>query len=83
MLRMGKLTDYGIVLMSYLAENTDSQHNAQMLAEAVRVPLPTVRKVMKLLSQDGLLNSERGSHGGYQLAKAAHEISIAEVITAI
>ena len=83
MLRMGKLTDYGIVLMSYLAENTDSQHNAQMLAEAVRVPLPTVRKVMKLLSHGGLLNSERGAHGGYTLAKAACEISIAEVIAAI
>jgi len=83
MLRMGKLTDYGIVLMSYLAENTESQHNAQVLAEAVRVPLPTVRKVMKLLSQNGLLNSERGAHGGYHLAKAADEISIAEVITSI
>jgi FeS assembly SUF system regulator len=83
MLRMGKLTDYGIVLMSYLAENTNSHHNAHTLADSVRMPLPTVRKVLKALSQHGLLNSERGAHGGYSLAKAAKSISIAEVITAI
>jgi FeS assembly SUF system regulator len=83
MLRMGKLTDYGIVLMSYLAENTRVHHNAHSLADAVRVPLPTVRKVLKALTQNGLLNSERGAHGGYSLAKLAETISIAEVITAI
>lgn len=83
MLRMGKLTDYGIVLMSYLAENARSHHNAHTLADAVRMPLPTVRKVLKALSQYGLLNSERGAHGGYSLAKTAKAISIAEVITAI
>jgi FeS assembly SUF system regulator len=83
MLRMGKLTDYGIVLMSYLSGNTNVHHNAQTLAAAVRVPLPTVRKVLKALSQSGLLNSERGAHGGYSLAKAAKAISIAEVISAI
>ncbi len=38
MLRMGKLTDYGIVLMSYLAEKTLEHHNAQTLSEAVHVP---------------------------------------------
>jgi len=83
MLRMGKLTDYGIVLMSYLAENTATHHNAHTLSEAVRVPLPTVRKVLKALSQYGLLDSERGAHGGYSLNKAPRDISIAEVITAI
>ncbi len=83
MLRMGKLTDYGIVLMSHLAENTAAQYSAQALAEAVMVPLPTVRKVLKALCQSGLLSSERGAHGGYSLSRAAETISIAEVITAI
>lgn len=83
MLRMGKLTDYGIVLMSYLAEKTLEHHNAQTLSEAVHVPLPTVRKVLKALSQAELLKSERGAHGGYRLSRPAKEISIAQVITAL
>jgi FeS assembly SUF system regulator len=83
MLRMGKLTDYGIVLMSYLATNRQEQHSAHAIADAVRVPLPTVRKVLKALSHGGLLLSERGVTGGYSLSREPDKISVAEIITAI
>ena len=83
MLRMGKLTDYGIVLMSYLAANRELQHSAHAIAEAVKVPLPTVRKVLKSLSHGGLLRSERGAMGGYSLVRSPDKISVAEIITAI
>ncbi len=83
MLRMGKLTDYGIVLMSYLAQKTELQHSAHTLADAVRVPQPTVKKVLKSLSSAGLLKSERGVTGGYSLSRQANEISVAQIITAI
>lgn len=83
MLRMGKLTDYGIVLMSYLAANRDLQFSAHALADAVKVPLPTVRKVLKFLSQGGLLKSERGVSGGYSLGRLPEQISVAEIVTAM
>jgi len=83
MLRMGKLTDYGIVLMSYLASKTYQQHSAHNLSDAVQMPFPTVRKVLKSLSQAGLLKSERGAQGGYNLTRNPKSISIAEIITAI
>jgi FeS assembly SUF system regulator len=80
---MGKLTDYGIVLMSRLAADDEVRHSAQTLAEAVHMPLPTVRKVLKLLSHAGLLDSERGAAGGYSLSRSPEDISVAEIITAI
>lgn len=83
MLRMGKLTDYGIVLMSYLASRTYQQHSAHTLSDAVSMPLPTVRKVLKSLSSSGLLISERGAQGGYNLSRSPKKISIAEIIAAI
>lgn len=83
MLRMGKLTDYGIVLMSYLASKTYQQHSAHSLSDAVQMPLPTVRKVLKSLSQADLLKSERGAQGGYKLTRSPKNISVAEIITAI
>lgn len=83
MIRMGKLTDYGIVLMSFIAAHRQAQHSAHHLADAVQVPLPTVRKVLKALSAGGLLNSERGAQGGYSLSRSAQTISMAEIITAI
>lgn len=83
MLRMSKLTDYGIVLMSYLASKTYQQHSAHTLSDAVNVPLPTVRKVLKALSHADLLKSERGAHGGYNLTRSPKNISVAEIITAM
>ncbi len=83
MLRMGKLTDYGIVLMSYLATKNELKHSAHSLSDAVQMPLPTVRKVLKALSQGGLLTSERGAHGGYSLHRSPTQISVADIITAI
>lgn len=83
MLRMGKLTDYGIVLMSQLATKSTSQFSAHALADTVKMPLPTVRKVLKALTRSGLLTSERGATGGYSLSRLPEQISVAEIITAI
>ena len=83
MLRMSKLADYGIVLMSYLASKTYQQHSAHTLSDAVNMPLPTVRKVLKALSHSGLLYSERGAQGGYNLSRNPKQISIADIIGAI
>ncbi len=83
MLRMGKMTDYAIVLMSFLATKNELKHSAHSLSDAVQMPLPTVRKVLKALSQAGLLFSERGVQGGYSLARKANAISVAEIITAL
>ncbi len=50
MIRLGKLTDYGLVLMTYIARNHDrSLHTARVLSVESRLPLPTVSKLLKEL----------------------------------
>ncbi len=84
MIRLAKLTDYGLVLMTTMARNgRASVHNARDLAMLTRLPLPTVTKVLKQLLQSGLLASQRGINGGYSLAKDPTDISLAEVVAAI
>jgi FeS assembly SUF system regulator len=53
------------------------------VANGTGVALPTVSKLLKALARAGLVTSTRGAHGGYQLARAAREISAADVIDAI
>lgn len=84
MIRLGKLTDYGLVLMSQIARRPQSQlHTARDLAARCRLPLPTVSKLLKLLLQAGLLASHRGIKGGYSLAREARLISVADIISAL
>lgn len=81
MFRITRQTDYGIVLLSrFAAEPPGTAHNARDLARDFRLPLPMVGKILKLLSKNGLLNSTRGSKGGYSLAKAPEQITVLEVI---
>src|SRR5579864_3281728 len=84
MIRLGKLTDYGLVLMTYVARHHDqSLHTARDLALESRLPLPTVSRLLKQLLHGGLLVSHRGMRGGYSLAKDANSISVAEIVTVL
>jgi FeS assembly SUF system regulator len=81
MLRINRLTDYSFVLLAHLVENEAVEnHNARDLSVELDIPLPTVSKVLKILTQGELLESYQGSHGGYRLARGADKISAAEII---
>ena len=83
MIRITKLSDYAIVLLTYFARNAEQVHAARDLAARAHLPLSTVCKVLKSLSRGELLVSHRGVNGGYRLARRPEEISIAEIIAAI
>jgi FeS assembly SUF system regulator len=84
MFRMTKLTDYGIVLLTHFAAHDDRvAHTARELAQETRLPLPTVGKLLKQLSRGGLLASQRGTKGGYILARPPREISVSAIIATL
>jgi FeS assembly SUF system regulator len=84
MLRMSKLTDYGLVLLTHLAQTSGpTVRTAPELATCTRVPLPTVSKILKALSRAGLVTSHRGRRGGYSLASSPADISVGAVIEAL
>jgi FeS assembly SUF system regulator len=84
MMRINKLTDYGIVVMTKIATmKSDKVHTAKEIAHRTKIPLPTVTRLLKTLSNEGLLISQRGSQGGYALCKSASKISVASIIESI
>jgi FeS assembly SUF system regulator len=83
MLRISKLTDYATVILACLASQPGRLWTASEVAERTRVGLPTVSKLLKKLQRTGLVVSTRGSHGGYQLARAAAEITAAHILDAL
>ena len=84
MLRVTKETDYGILVLTSLAERrVGSVHAARETAERVGLPLPMVSKILRSLARQGLLTSHRGASGGYSLVRPPDQISVAEVVRAI
>ncbi|UFP93462.1 SUF system Fe-S cluster assembly regulator [Gloeobacter morelensis] len=83
MIRITRQSDYGIVLVSHMAAHPERSFGAPELAAQVNLPLPIVRKILKLLAREGLLVSQRGVKGGYCLALPPEVISVADVVTAL
>ena len=83
MIRLSRMADYGVVIMTFLAGRRCEIHTAQRVAEATGLPQAAVGKLLKAFARAGLLESQRGSHGGYRLDRRAEDISIAEVVEAV
>lgn len=82
MLRISKLADYSTVIMVFLAQG-QALASVTDIANATLISKPTVSKLVKRLVQANLLISERGAKGGYRLARATDNISVADIVYAI
>lgn len=83
MIRITKQADYGIVLLTRLAQDPKQLFNATELAQETQLPAPTVSKILKILARAGLLDSHRGVKGGYSLARSADEVTVVDIISAL
>jgi FeS assembly SUF system regulator len=80
MLRISRLTDYGTMILVYLAGQGERVCAASDVAAGTHVALPTVQKILKLLTRSGLIVSARGAEGGYTLGRPAQAISAADIL---
>lgn len=81
MLRIGRMTDYGIVLLSlFVKRGGVVALTARDLSAEASLPLPTVSKILKTLCRAGVLVSHRGVNGGYQLAQAPEMFPVSRII---
>jgi FeS assembly SUF system regulator len=83
-MRLTHLADYAVVIMTAAARApAGARLSASVLAEQTGVPLPTAQKLMGKLGAAGLLSSVRGAGGGFVLARAPAEISLADMVEAV
>jgi len=83
-MRLTHLADYAVVLMTAAARrDAGARLSATELAGETGVPLPTAQKLMGLLATAGLLSSARGAGGGFALARAVGDISLADIVEAV
>lgn len=81
MVRITKLTDYGMVITAYMAEYPNRLFQAKEIAVNTQINPPTVSKILKKLVKHKILVSERGTHGGYFLAIPPEDITIADLVS--
>jgi Rrf2 family cysteine metabolism transcriptional repressor len=77
--------EYGVRLMVELGrDGPDSTPiSLSSVAEAERLPLSYLEHLVAKLRKAGLVDSTRGAHGGYRLARPAEEITMDSVVEAL
>jgi Rrf2 family protein len=78
--RVSAKVDYALRALAELAAAPPGLTTAEQLASAQRIPPKFLENILSQLRSAGLVASQRGAVGGYQLARPAEEISVAEVI---
>ena len=83
-MRLSSLADYAVVMMTAAARSPCAARlNATRLAGETGVPLPTAQKLVSRLAAAGLIESARGTGGGFSLARDADAITLADIIEAV
>lgn len=83
MIKLGRLTDYAVTLLTQMVGKDAGLWVASDLAGKTGLPLPTVSKVLKQLAKSNIVETKRGATGGYKLGKPAAAISIAAIVEAM
>ena len=76
--------EYGIRVMAHLANHDgDRPISLGSIADAEGLPLAYLEHLVQRLRKAELVESRRGAHGGYTLARPAADITMAEVVAAL
>jgi Rrf2 family protein len=78
--RVSAKVDYALRAMAELAAAPPGLTTAEQLASTQHIPPKFLESILSQLRSGGLVASHRGAEGGYELARPADEISVAEII---
>ena len=82
-MRVSAKADYAIRAAVELAAAGDGPVKGERIATAQEIPSNFLENILADLRNAGIVASRRGADGGYWLARAAEEISLADVIRAV
>ena len=82
-MRITAKADYAVRAVCELAAAGDDPVKGELLAQAQDIPLQFLEHILLELKHARLIQARRGAKGGYWLARAPDEVTVADVIRAV
>jgi Rrf2 family transcriptional regulator, cysteine metabolism repressor len=80
-MKLTSRSEYALLALIYLARNDSSDYvTVETIANAQGIPVRFLEQILLALKRARYVLSSKGQHGGFRLAKAADEISLAQII---
>jgi Rrf2 family protein len=73
-------TDYAIRALNYIVCNEGRTISIKELVKELETPKPFLRKILQLLSINGILKSHKGKNGGFELAMEPGKIYVLDLM---
>jgi Rrf2 family protein len=73
-------TDYAMRALCYIAKRPGGFASASEMGKELKIPGPFLRKILQILSGEGLLESTKGQGGGFSLSLPAEKILLTDLI---
>ncbi len=75
--------DYALRAATVLASSGPGPVKSEAIAAREGIPLRFLHNILAALTRAGILSSLRGADGGYELTRAAADITVADVLRAV
>jgi Rrf2 family protein len=82
-MRVSAKADYAVRAMVQLASEDEGPVKGERISDSQEIPVKFLENILGELRHAGLVRSQRGTEGGYWLAKPAEEVTVADVIRAV
>ncbi len=76
MMRLNRKVEYALIVLKYMSQKKPGQlSSAKEMSEKFQAPFDATSRVLQIMSHNGVLRSEHGAHGGYQIVRDLEKIS--------
>jgi Rrf2 family protein len=80
---ISQTAEYALRAVVFLGGQGGRPATTQRIAAETRVPAGYLAKVLQALGKSGLVDSQRGLHGGYVLARPLDDVTVLDVVNAV
>ncbi len=79
-MRITQFTDFSLRLLLYLAQQPDRAVTVREIAEFHALSAEHLKKIVRLLSDLGYIQAQRGKNGGLRLARTPDQINLGQLV---
>jgi len=84
MMRISMKTDYGLIALKHISNQENGNLiNAKEIAARFNLPPNLLAKILQNLAHSGILEAQKGSGGGYRMARDPEGVSLTEIFESI
>ncbi len=82
--KLNRKLEYSLIALKHMSQKRPGElTTAKEVSDSYRSPFDATARVMQMMAQNGILKSEQGATGGYQITRDLAKISLQELFTVI